>query len=203
MAALQSFSSNVGKTWEYNYVVTFPNAYIWEQAGEFQGAHCLNANGWSIGVQINITSGNQPSKAVIDAVRWLAHELKRVGRLTEDFFMVPHYRLRDTGCSSPELAEPPTVRWNSPTGQGSLGSLRPEFLVPWSDTPVEEEEVYWVQSTQDGKLWVSNGVWRHQKTLEQFALANTLNQMGGKPPHTLIQWDANNMSYWGGIVKDQ
>jgi len=135
MAALQSYAKNVGKTWEYNYVITAPNYYIWEMGGEFQAAHCLNANSWSYGVQFNITNCNQPTQGWMDSFRWLRQELVNRGQLHPNHQVAPHYRMRSTGCCAPELAENPRGGWNSPTGQGALGNVRPELLVPWTEFP--------------------------------------------------------------------
>jgi len=137
MAALQAFSSGVGKTWEYNYVITHPGGWIWEQAGGQRAAHCLNANGFSYGVQINqASSAGLPPQALIDSFRWLRAELVRTGQLAPDHQLVPHYGLRATACSSIDLAQPPQGRRpNSPTGQGSLGNVHPQFAVPWQPPP--------------------------------------------------------------------
>ena len=147
MTALQQFSSGAGKTWEYNYVITYPTGVIWEQAGEFQAAHCLNANGWSYGVQINqAASAGHPPQQIVDAFRWLRSHLVDTGQLAPDHQCVPHYRLRSTACSSPDLAEPPGDRWSSPTGEGSLGDVIPSLLVPWDggkelDVPFTTDDV--------------------------------------------------------------
>jgi hypothetical protein len=132
MAALQSFSSSVGKTWEYNYVITYPDGIIWEMGGEFQASHCLNANAISYGVQINqANSHGPPGPAQVESFRWLRQDLVNRGCITPNHDCGPHYRLRSTGCSATDLAASPGPRWASPTGEGSLGSLHPELLVPW------------------------------------------------------------------------
>jgi len=135
MARLQASAINAGKTWEYNYVVTFFQGWIWEMAGEFQGAHCLNFNPQSYGVQVNLGVGYEPSQIVMDSVRWLFAELKKNGQLTQDAVMKCHYTFRSTACPGNTLADPPGPRWNSPTGEGSLGNPRKELLVPYNTLP--------------------------------------------------------------------
>ena len=144
MRALQSFSTGAGKTWEYNYVITHPDGVIWEQAGEFQAAHCLNANGFSYGVQINqASSAGPPPQKVVDSFRWLRAHLVETGQLVANHQCVPHYRLRATACSSTDLAEPPGARWASPTGEGSLGNVHTDLLAPWtSEVPMATPEEY-------------------------------------------------------------
>jgi hypothetical protein len=139
MAKLQSYSIGAGKTWEYNYVITYPDGVIWEMAGEFQSAHCLNANSWAYGVQINqADSHGPPGPAQVESFRWLRQELVNRGQLAPNHNCVPHYYLRSTACSANDLSLPPGPRWASPTGEGSLGSVRPELLVPWSVPPAPD-----------------------------------------------------------------
>jgi hypothetical protein len=133
MATLYRAGVNMGKPYEYNYVLTYPNGWCWEWAGGYQSAHCLNANAWSIGVQFNLGVG-QPPGQMVDTWRWLRAYLVATGQLTADHQVCGHYRLRSTACPGPSLAEPAGARWSSPTGEGSLGNLLPSLLVPW-DTP--------------------------------------------------------------------
>jgi hypothetical protein len=137
MAALQATSSGMGKTWEYNYVITHPEGWIWEQAGEFQSAHCLNANSFAYGVQINqADSAGHPPQNIVDSFRWLRAHLVETGQLHPNHQLVPHYGLRTTSCSANDLSDPPQGRRpGSPTGQGSLGSVHPAFAVPWNQPP--------------------------------------------------------------------
>lgn len=136
MQRLQSYSSSAGKTWEYNYVITYPTGVIWEQAGDYRAAHCQGANDWSFGVQINqAADAGHPPQTIVDSFRWLRAHLVATGRLTPDHQCVPHYRLRATQCSGPDLAEMPHGSWNSPTGEGALGNVIPELLAPWVILP--------------------------------------------------------------------
>jgi hypothetical protein len=136
MAALQSASINMGKTWEYNYVITYPNGWIWEMAGEFQASHCLNANGYSYGVQFNLGVGAQPNAAMFESFRWLVNDMLARGLISDESAVKHcHYTLRTTACPGNTLAEPPGPRWNSPSGEGSLGNPRTELLIPWTIGP--------------------------------------------------------------------
>jgi len=135
MRELQSQMINNGKTWEYNYIITAPEGLIWEVAGEFQSAHCLNANSFAYGVQMNLGVGCPPNQAMIDSWRWLRYELTRVGQLSPNHVAKPHYYLRDTACCGGLMATAPGGPWNSPTGQGHQGDLLPFMLVPWTGVP--------------------------------------------------------------------
>lgn len=155
MASLQSYSIGAGKTWEYNYVITYPDGWIWEMAGEFQSAHCLNANAFAYGVQINQANSHGPAGAAqVDSFRWLRAALVQSGQLHPNHILCPHYGLRATGCSATDLSNSPGARRpNSPTGEGSLGDVRPEFAVPWSipsaptNHPVTQAEADLIAST--------------------------------------------------------
>jgi len=135
MELLQRQMINNGKTWEYNYIITPPTGVIWEVAGEFQSAHCLNANGFAYGCQMNLGVGAAPSQDMVDSWRWLRSELVARGQLTANHAAKPHYWLRDTSCCGNMMATPPGGGWASPTGQGHVGDLLPFMLVPWAPIP--------------------------------------------------------------------
>jgi len=134
MELLQRQMINNGKTWEYNYIITAPTGVVWEVAGEFQSAHCLNANGFAYGCQMNLGVGAAPSQDMVDSWRWLRTELVNRGQLTANHNAKPHYWLRDTACCGGMMATPPGGSWASPTGQGHVGDLLPFMLVPWQTT---------------------------------------------------------------------
>lgn len=154
MALLQRQMINNGKTWEYNYIITAPTGVIWEVAGEFQSAHCLNANKISYGVQMNLGVNCPPNQDMVDSWRWLRTELVARGQLTADHAAKPHYWLRDTACCGAMMATPPGGGWPSPTGQGHTGDLLPFMLVPWTNVPggivlTPEDKAYLDQKFND------------------------------------------------------
>lgn len=160
MAALQRYAIGAGKTWEYNYVITYPNGWIWEMAGPNQGAHCANANGISYGIQINQADDHGPAgRLQVDSFRWLLWHLITSGAVVSDIVardgLRPHYGLRSTGCSATDLSNSPGARRPStPTGEGSFGSVRPEFLVPWTELPPPPED----DMPAPFQIWADPGV---------------------------------------------
>jgi hypothetical protein len=135
MELLQRQMINNGKTWEYNYIITAPTGVVWEVAGEFQSAHCLNANSFAYGCQMNLGVGAAPNQDMVDSWRWLRAELVARGQLTATHAAKPHYWLRDTACCGAMMATAPGGSWASPTGQGHVGDLLPFMLVPWAAPP--------------------------------------------------------------------
>jgi hypothetical protein len=137
--AAATYGISAGKTWEYNYMLG-RDGTIFEQAGEFMGAHCLNFNPDSVGVIWLNATDEPPTPAQIDSWWWLRDHLVEIGLLDAMHLAVPHYRYRTTGCCG-ILAEPPGQAWNSPTGQGRLGNLIPALLEhPSAYKPPQEED---------------------------------------------------------------
>lgn len=182
--AIAAYGVNNGKTWEYNYLVGWQgNAY--EQAGEYQGAHCKNFNSQSMGILCILGIGITPSQAMIDAFRQVRQQFVDEGRLTGNHECVPHYRYRATSCCA-QLAEPPGISWNSPTGEGSLGNLIPALLEPWTSpyVPTEDDRMaplYFKSNT--GQVWALDpytGATRNVSGQEWYDLLNQ-NPPGGCP----------------------
>lgn len=121
------------KKWEYNYLIGLGGT-VFEQGGDYMGAHCANFNSKSIGVLVMIGIGVQPTTPQIDAFRQLRKWLTDTGRIAATADVVPHYRYRSTACPGLTLADPPGASWSSPTGEGRLGDVIDPLLKPWSVT---------------------------------------------------------------------
>lgn len=121
--------------YEYSYLIG-PGGGVFEQAGDYRPAHCLNWNTDSYGVLFMLGIGVAPTAAMIASFHALVAHLVATGQLAKDFRRYPHYARRATGCCGVTLADPPHgVRLDSPTGQGSLGELIPSVKAPLHDTP--------------------------------------------------------------------
>jgi hypothetical protein len=140
--ALHAGAVNAGKPYEYNYAITAPLGWIWEWAGDVQGAHCLNANGFAYGVQMNLGVGDPPNAAMVESFVWLHDHLVDTGQLATQHKIGPHYNMRQTACCGTVMAEPPDGGWSSPTGQGSLGNLLPYLLAlpPEPNMPLDAND---------------------------------------------------------------
>lgn len=125
------YGISAGKSWEYNYLIGLGGT-VFEQAGDYLGAHCANYNGKSIGVLMMLGIGVQPTPTMIDAFRQLRKYLIDTGRLSATSDVAPHYRYRSTACPGLTLAEAPGASWASPTGEGRLGNVISPLLQPWT-----------------------------------------------------------------------
>jgi hypothetical protein len=106
------YGAHAGKTWEYNYMIG-RNGWVFEQAGRYKAAHCLNHNDDSIGVLCLVGIGyptpGEPGAArdhLAEAFRALRYWLVEQGRLLAIHTVEPHYGWRSTACPGP-LAGPP------------------------------------------------------------------------------------------------
>jgi hypothetical protein len=124
--AAATYGVSAGKAWEYNYMLGRDGS-IFEQAGEYVGAHCLNFNPESVGVIWLNALGVPPTAAQLASWWWLRDHLVDIGLLTDMHMAAPHYRYRSTSCPG-VLAEPPGIAWASPTGEGRLGNLIPALV---------------------------------------------------------------------------
>jgi hypothetical protein len=151
-ASLHAGAVNAGKPYEYNYAITAPGGWIWEWAGDFQGAHCLNANGFAYGVQMNLGVGDPPNAAMVESFVWLHDHLVKTGQLAAQHNIGPHYNLRLTACCGTVMAEPADGGWNSPTGQGSLGKLLPYLLAlpPEPNMPLDANDKAYLDAKFEG-----------------------------------------------------
>lgn len=120
--------------YEYNYLIG-PGGGVFEQAGDFRPAHCLNYNTESYGVLFMLGIGVAPTAAMVLSFHALRAYLVGTGRLTSTHRVSPHYRFRATGCPGFTLAETPHGSWPSPTGEGSLGELVPSVKSQVHDQP--------------------------------------------------------------------
>lgn len=121
--------------YEYNYLIG-PGGGIFEQAGDYRPAHCLNWNTESYGILFMLGIGVAPTAAMVRSFHELCAHLVATGQLAKDYRKVPHYGRRWTGCCGITLADAPHgVRLDSPTGQGSLGELVPSVKAQLQDTP--------------------------------------------------------------------
>lgn len=142
-----SYGIVANKPYEYNYLIGLGGT-IFEQAGSYKAAHCLNFNDKSYGVLLMLGIGVLPSSEMIDAYLWLCAQLEGVGAVDFLYARVPHYRFRSTGCPGATIAQLPGRSWLSPTGEGSLGDLHSEFLAHWMPpappTPPSEDDMDYV-----------------------------------------------------------
>lgn len=133
--SVASYGMVAGKAFEYNYLIGHGGT-VFEQAGEYRAAHCLNYNDRSIGVLLMLGIGVQPMPAMITAFVELRAWLTATGALAANHRVSPHYRFRSTGCPGNTLAALPGARWASPTGEGSLGDLIPALLATPQPAPI-------------------------------------------------------------------
>ena len=187
-AEMCAFGASVGKPEEYNFDITYPEGWIWAYAGQYRAAHCLDANEHTFGILIQQASSHGlPGPAQIESFNWLVWWLHDQGWITDAAYdgrhddwlhRGPHYRLRNTACSSDDMAESRGVSWSSPTGQGSLGGLRPELL------QLEEEMVgppYVLVKDSAGITWTvdASQQWRHPVSGPGLDFAKALLRLGG------------------------
>lgn len=121
------YGISAGKPFEYNYLIG-SGGTVFEQAGAYRGAHCLNFNAQSYGVLFMLGKNIAPSDSQVASFHDLRDYLMASGQLHTAHFVAPHYRYRSTACPGNTLADVPGARWNSPTGEGSLGQLK-SFLI--------------------------------------------------------------------------
>lgn len=115
--------------YEYNYLIG-PGGGVFEQAGAFKGAHCLNFNPDSYGVLMMLGVGVRPTKAMCDSFVELRRHLVATGQLAPGHEVAPHYRYRSTACPGLTVADAPGTAWPSPTGEGRRGEVLEALRAP-------------------------------------------------------------------------
>lgn len=125
-----AYGVSAGKSWEYNYLIGLGGT-VFEQAGDYLGAHCANFNSKSIGVLMMLGVNVPPTTAMVNSFRQLHGWLVDTGRVTTNLEIAPHYRYRTTACPGLTLAEAPGASWASPTGEGRLGNVIPQLEAVW------------------------------------------------------------------------
>lgn len=58
-------------------------------------------------------------------------------------------------------------------------------------------EPVWVHDVPTKTIWLCDGIWRHNKTLQHYALASDLARLGGKTPPQMVTWNSGDMAFWG------
>lgn len=134
--AVAAFGISSRRPWEYSYLIGLDGS-IFEQAGEFMAAHVLGFNDRSAAVAFLNANDVQVNAAQIASWWEVRSHMVDVGTLSAGHVAAPHYRYRTTACPGIR-AEPPGKPWQSPTGQGRLGSLIPALTIPPTPaTPIE------------------------------------------------------------------
>lgn len=154
------------------------------------------SNTKGLAIQLKVDINEAPTQMMIQGTQDMIRDIR--GRVGKNLPINGHRDVRPEPTSCPGAI----IYRMIADGVFEPGGTPPTPKPPVPTPDQEEEVMYWVQASQDGSLWVSNTIHRHQKTLQQFAKANDLEQLGGKPPLTLIQWDINDMSYWGAVAVD-
>ncbi|MEY2580530.1 MAG: peptidoglycan recognition protein [Ilumatobacteraceae bacterium] len=121
------YGKAAGKTWEYNYLIGL-GGNVYEQAGGFMAAHCLNFNKQSYGVLFMNGIGVEPTDAQVEAFQWLVNTLHAFGSLAVDAEIVPHYHYRSTACPGLTLADKPGKAIRTVTGEGRDGKVNAYLL---------------------------------------------------------------------------
>jgi len=180
----------------YNYVVPHNNNdIVFEARGTFKSAAQNdpnlpgdeNAENVAIQLQCNLDGNITPSQ--IERARWVIATIIR-NKWPKATRIAGHRDVdRGTTCPGDKI-------WNMVHNGVFEPKAQPQ---PEKD----EEGQYWIQTTDDGYIFLVNGITRHEKTVHQYALANGLLALGGKPPNDLIQWPKESISFFGACVTDQ
>lgn len=90
-------SINRWKLNEYNYVIDQSGA-VFELAGRFQSAHCLNYNDKSYGILFLNGTAEPCTDAQVEAFTWLKNLMRWTQQINPTPYVVPHKLLRATAC---------------------------------------------------------------------------------------------------------
>ena len=142
LRGIQAYAASPQKMtpWEYNYAVDTQGNLL-EYAGEYQAAHSSGENEEAYGVILLLGTGDFPTGAMIETVRFLRSRLVGQGRLSAGHQMLQHNQMpgAQTSCPGPnviadwaEFTEPYTVE---------------EIEVPLTDEEIQK---------------IANAVWDHR-----------------------------------------
>lgn len=121
------YGKSAGKPYEYNYFIGLGGT-IFESAGGYMAAHCLNFNKQSYGVLFMNGVGVVPTAEQINAWHWLVDVLKAFGSISQDAEIVPHYHYRSTACPGLTLADKPGKPIQTVTHEGRDGKVNAYLL---------------------------------------------------------------------------
>jgi hypothetical protein len=131
--SIQNYAESAGKPWEYNWIIDGQGCVV-EYAGEYQAAHSGGENDIAIGVLLlvgfagtypnDIDYWEQPTSAMIEAVRELRWRLMTSGALALDHLMLKHCDMPDAATACPGDA---------------VKAVWSMLTTPWTSIPEEDD----------------------------------------------------------------
>lgn len=186
LRSIQNYAQSAGKPWEYNWVIDGQGA-VWEYAGDYQAAHSGGENDQAIGVLLLVgfkgTYPNaveyweQPTTAMIDAVRELRDWLCSRSMLAPTHTMEPHQDMPGaaTACPGPAVL----AAW-------------PLLTQPWAPpapTPPSEDPVLYLATLSDGTVVIAGSAVRPVSP-EEIAPGGPLADLPRYVPDPASYWHA-------------